>query len=164
MLDLRTTALLAIAAFTAGAGSGWLATATYKDARHGAAVATQRAEAARVMQEATEAMAKAQRLNFELANTLETTHAQSREKLDQALADNRRLARDLGGLRDPGHRPGGGCTVPATPDTTGQPDTATASGRLSNEASEFLLEFARQADRAAEYAQLCHAWITQLKP
>lgn len=37
-----------------------------------------------------------------------------------------------------------------------------AGTELSAEASEFLLEFAREADRAAEYANTCHRWIEEV--
>lgn len=33
---------------------------------------------------------------------------------------------------------------------------------LSVEASEFLLEFTRDADRAAQYAKTCYDWVQQL--
>lgn len=163
MPDLRAMALSAALCLGLGALGSWWLTATYKDARFNAAKAALQAEAAKALADATQHVLDVQRKNTELANTLEIAHAQNRTTLDQALADNRRLARELGGLRDPGYRPGGDCAVPSASNTTGQSDVAAAPGRLSDQASDFLLEFARQADRAAEYSQLCHAWIKELK-
>jgi hypothetical protein len=163
MPDIRSAILAAVLAMGTGALGSWWLTFTYKDTRHNAAMATLKAEASTALADATQRVLDVQRRNQDLANNLEVTHAKNRNNLDQALADNRRLARELGGLRDPGAQPGGGCTVPSASDTTGQPDGAATPGRLSDQASDFLLEFARQADRAAEYAQLCHAWIKELK-
>lgn len=162
MPDIRAAIMAAVLAMGTGALGSWWLTSTYKDARHDAAMATFKAQASTALADATQHVLDMQRINQDLANNLEVTHAKNRNNLDQALADNRRLARELGGLRDPGARPGGSCTVPSASDTTGQSDVATTPGRLSDQASDFLLEFARQADRSAEYAQLCHAWIKEL--
>lgn len=161
-MNLQNQILAAIATFIFGAFASWWVTSDYYQARYDAAVARQKAEAVAVLQEATERAIAAERLNNKLAQTLEVSHAQNRQKLDAALSDNRRLARELGGLRDPGHREGGNCTVPAAPAGTGIAIRQPATGRLSAEASEFLLEFARDADRVAEYAALCHGWVKEL--
>lgn len=161
-MNLQNQILAAICTFFFGAFASWWVTSGYYQARYDAAVARQKAEAVAVLQEATERAIAAERLNNKLAQTLEVSHAQNRQKLDAALSDNRRLARELGGLRDPGYREGGNCTVPATPAGTGIAIRQPATGRLSAEASEFLLEFARDADRVAEYAALCHGWIKEL--
>jgi hypothetical protein len=81
---------------------------------------------------------------------------------DATLADNRRLATELGGLRDPGRRPSCGITLSSASTTASQPDNGTTGTELSAEATEFLLEFARSADRAAQYAKTCHDWIQEL--
>ena len=97
-----------------------------------------------------------------LADQLEVKHVESERELDKALSTNRRLARELGGLRDPGRRPSCGGTVPTDPTTSSQPETGSTGAELSAEASEFLLEFARDADRAAQYAKTCYDWTQQL--
>lgn len=161
-MNLQNQILAAIATFIFGAFASWWVTSDYYQARYDAAVARQKAEAVAVLQEATERAIAAERLNNKLAQTLEVSHAQNRQKLDAALSDNRRLARELGGLRDPGYREGGNCTVPTTPAGSGIAIRQPATGRLSAEASEFLLELARDADRVAQYASTCSAWIKQL--
>ena len=162
MLNLPNQILIALALAASGAFGGWWVTSDYYQAKQNALAARQTAAAATVLKEATDRAIAAERKNQELARTLEVNHAQNRQKLDQAMFDNRRLARDLGGLRDPGARPDGCGTVPTTAPGTGLAVRPAPTGRLSDEAAEFLLEFARDADRAAEYADLCHGWIKEL--
>jgi hypothetical protein len=52
--------------------------------------------------------------------------------------------------------------VPTDSTTASQPEGGATGTELSAEASEFLLEFARDADRAAQYASTCSAWIKEL--
>ena len=52
--------------------------------------------------------------------------------------------------------------MPTASTTASQPEGGTTGAELSAEASEFLLEFARDADRAAQYAQTCSFWIQQV--
>lgn len=163
MLELKNYALAAVAGLLIGVVASWWLTADYKDASWRATIETQKVEAARQLQVATEKAVQTERDNQRLANQIEAQHAQTTKQLDAALADNRRIARELGGLRDPGRRPSGGCAVPSDPNATGVAAAGTAEGRLSDEASEVLLEFARQADAAAQYAATCHQWIKQLK-
>lgn len=158
MLPDIKTALIALAiGLCVGALGSWYLTAAYKDSKWGKAVADQKVEAAAELQTETERALAAERKNTELNNNLEKHHAEANRTIETALADNRRLARELGGLRDPGRRPScsspqGGIIPPA--------DTAagTAGTELSAEASEFLLELTAEADRAAEYARTCHDW------
>lgn len=144
----------------------WYVTAEYKDALHTAAVSRQQAEAALVLQRETEKLIAAERRTAKLKDELEIQHAKSLEQVNAILVDNKRLAAQLGGLRDPGRRPGCGVSTAAAsnaarrdPDATAEsrlPDTA--EGFLSAAASAFLIEFAADADRAAIYAQTCHDW------
>lgn len=97
---------------------------------------------------------------------LEIEHAETSKKIERTLADNRRLARELGGMRDPGKR--AACPLPGA---AGSDEDPAASGRLSgasegllsDEASEFILELAADADRAAQYAVTCHEWAMRPK-
>jgi len=162
MLNLPNQILIALALAASGALGGWWVTSDYYQVKQNALAARQAAAAATVLRKATDRAVAAERKNNELATALEVKNAQTRQQLDQTLAENRRLVRELGGLRDPGARPGGACTVPTAPGTTAVADVGTTAGRLSDQASEFLLEFAREADRAAEYAATCHAWIKTL--
>ena len=102
-----------------------------------------------------EANAKAAKL----AEQLEAEHADAMEDISAALSENRRLAALNRGLRDPGKRPD--CsenTVRGPGPAAGIAEGGPAEGRLSAEASDFLLGFAADADRAATYAMTCHEW------
>ena len=130
-----------------GCFGGWWVTADYKDSHYAAILDAQKVQAFKDIAEAEEK-----------ANKLDVANAQQQITLDKALADNRALARQLGGLRDPGFKSAG-----CLPDTTSGTATASTEGRLSDEASQFLLDFARQADAAAEYANICYAWVKKLR-
>lgn len=138
--------------------TGW----TVNNWRVGFEIEAQKKEAAGKLAAATQRVLEIERQRDELNNRIEVTYADSQSEIRRILLDNTRLARRLGGLRDPGHRPSSDC-APGAGEGAGQPAGAPAEGRLSDEASEFLLEFAADADRAAAYAALCHEWAMSLK-
>ncbi len=160
----------AAVAFVVGAALSvpltWYLTAEYKDAKHSAIISAQEKEAAEVLRGATIKILEAERKIGGLKDELEIEHAKSIKQADALLADNRRLAAKLGGLRDPGRTDSGCGPMPAatgaTADnqggSTGSEFSNTTEGFLSAEAGEFLLNFAAEADRAAIYAQTCHEW------
>lgn len=152
---------LAAVAVASGAAAWWLTREHYIEERI-AYIASQRAAEVELIRRHADEVLALQARNHDAAARLDAQHAQHQSELDKALADNRDLARRLGGLRDPGRRPTGACPVPVTTDAASEPAGDPAAGRLSDEASEFLLEFARQADEAAAYARTCHAWIKTL--
>lgn len=160
---MKITALVGIASLATGAFAGWWLTHDSLTAKHQAHVSALRSQAADDLRQATDRAFELERQHNALANKLEVANAQNRKKLDSVLAENRRLARDLGGLRDP-YSLASGCTLSAKPDTASGLAPTPAPGRLSNEASEFLLDFAREADRAAEYAATCYDWVKRLTP
>lgn len=162
MLDVKTTLLAAVIGLSVGAIGSWYLTAEYKDASWTASIEKQKVKTAEQLQAATDRAISAERRQNELATQLEVKHVESERELDKALSTNRRLARELGGLRDPGRRPSCGGTVPTDSTASSQPEGGTTGTELSAEASEFLLEFARDADRAAQYASTCSVWIKQL--
>jgi len=147
-------------ALAAGALSAW-GTATFLNASHDAEIQSIRAAAAEQYAAATQRAVEVERAHAELATKLEVQHEANRTRLAALRADNRRLSAELGGLRDPFAAPA--CPVSTAPDGTVDPADPAAVGRLSAEASEFLLGFAYDADRAAEYASTCHQWVKQLK-
>jgi len=162
MFDMKTIIIAIVIGFLFGTLGSWYLTAKYKDATWTASIDEQKSEAAKQLQEATDKAISAERRQNELATQLEVKHVEATQKLDATLADNRRLARELGGLRDPGRRPSCGVTVPTDSTTAGQSEGGTTGTELSAEASEFLLEFARDADRAAQYSATCRFWINQI--
>jgi hypothetical protein len=102
----------------------------------------------------TQAIIEKERDLTTLNNKLETEHATATQAIGALYDDNRRLASRIG-MRDP--TPTRRSTLPAT-NATSQCTSATTESRLSDEATQFLLELARDADNAAQYANLCHQW------
>lgn len=156
--SLQLTAIAALLSFLVGAGSTWYFTATYKDARWSAAVNAKQVEAdQRVMAEYTRAETEARARQL-YARQLEVQHAEALDETKRVRAANVALAERLGGMRDPGHRAPCRCPVPSTTAATGLSEPSGASSRLSDEATEFLLEFAADADQVAHYAASCREW------
>ena len=149
-----------LAAVASAALSAW-GTWTFLDARHESEIQSIRAAAAEQYAAATQRAVEVERAHAELATKLEVQHEANRTRLAALRADNRRLSAELGGLRDPFAAPA--CPVSTAPGGTVDPAATAAVGRLSDEASQFLLEFAYDADRAAEYANTCYKWVKQLK-
>lgn len=161
-------------AFAAGvalsAAPAWYLTAEYKDAKYTAIIEKQRSESAKILQTETEKVIVAERKASKFKDELEIQNAKSIEQVNAILADNRKLVAKLGGLRDPGTRPACGNPMPPTANPPGGDPTSapgsefpdSAEGFLSAEASEFLIEFSADADRAAIYAQTCHKFAVGL--
>ena len=152
---------LAAVAVASGAAAWWLTREHYIEERI-AYITSQRAAEVELIRRHAEEVLALQARNHDAAARLDAQHAKHQSELDKALADNRDLARKLGGLRDPGRRPTSSCPVPAATNAASQPAADPAAGRLSDEASEFLLAFSRAADEAAAYARTCHAWVKTL--
>jgi len=84
-------------------------------------------------------------------------HAYDAQKVaDETLAENRRLITQLGGMYDPGKPATTTKCLPAKPATASIAVDQPATSRLSDEAAQFLLELAADADRAAIYATTGH--------
>ena len=160
---MPTIILALVAALALGAGSAWKLTADAKDDHYAAIMESQRANAEVALRTAQGKALDIERKHNELARDLELAHEDSRTEKDRVLADNRRLARELGGLRDPGKRPACRATVPASPGAPADSVDDPADGRFSTEAEEFLLDFARECDRAVDYANTAHDWAVRLK-
>lgn len=163
MIDLRALIIACCASFAIGVAGSWWITAEYKDNKWIAKVEAQKVEAARQLQDATEKVIQLERQRNEVATKLEIKNANKQTELDRALADNRRLVNQFGGLRDPGRRASCPSALPNATGSSKQLDDSATGSRLSAEASDFLLEFARDADRAAQYANSCYDWLQTVK-
>ena len=157
----KLTLITGLGALLIGAAASWWVTSDALSAKHKAEIQSIRAEAAEQYAAATQRAVEVEREHAQLATNLEVQHEKATRQLAAIRADNRRLAAAAGGLRDPFAAPA--CPVSTAPDGTVDPATAAATGRLSDETSEFLLGFAYDADRAAEYASTCYRWVKQLK-
>ena len=145
-----------------GSIGSWKVTSSYKDTKYQNIILSKENESAKRFEEASEKSLEIERTHAALAQDLEIKNVEANKLLDEALVKNRGLARELGGSRDPFAKPPSGCPVPSGTGTTSNPDDGATTGRLSDEASEFLLEFAREADEAANYATTCHNWAKEL--
>jgi hypothetical protein len=161
--DLRNIALAAVLGLVVGATGSGLLVKRYVDNAWTAKVEKQKTEAATQLQAATDRAIKAERAHTAIATELEVQNEIGKQKLDDAYRDNRALSTQLGGLRDPGRRPSGSCPAGATTGSAQQPVGETTGTALSAEASDFLLDFAKQADDAAQYANTCYDWLQRLK-
>ena len=161
--SIPTTLIAVVVALVVGAGAAWKLTADAKDDHYTAIIETQRAHAEEALRLAQTKAIDIERKHNALATELELSHAERSKEKDKLMADNRRLARELGGLRDPGKRPACRATVPASPGAPADSVDDPADGRFSTEAEEFLLDFARECDRAADYAKTAHDWAVGLK-
>jgi hypothetical protein len=120
------------------------------------------ADAARLQRDHTQALRLRDMQITAFRDELEKQHAQREEEVRRMAADNRRLARELGGLRDPGRRASGGDGVSAAAEPAAGGGGAACSDRLSAEASEFLLDLAEQADRVVGQYETCRAWALRV--
>lgn len=138
-----------------GGAVGVIATARHFEA----AIDTQKIEAANLLATETNKVLQAERKQKELSNALETQHNAAKEQIQTEQAANRRLASELGGLRDKGRRKSSNCAMPGTGSTAGGAVEGTDEAYLSGEATEFLLGLTYDADEVATYAKTCHDWI-----
>ena len=159
---IKLPLITGLGALLIGAAASWWVTSDALSAKHKAEIQSIRAAAAEQYAAATQRAVEVERAHAELATKLEVQHEKATRQLAAIRADNRRLAAAAGGLRDPFAAPA--CRpVSTAPDGTVDPADPTATGRLSAETSEFLLDLAYDADRAAEYASTCYRWVKELK-
>jgi len=102
-----------------------------------------------------------ERANQALTEQMEDQNARHKTATDKAVSDAIAAARAAGGLRDPGVRPArcGSCSrhaLPSTPTSTGVgTQGAPPGGVLSDEAQQFLFDFAKQADDTLSDLHTC---------
>lgn len=151
---LRATILYLLGVAFGGA-VGVIATARHFES----AIDAQKIEAAGVLIAETNKVLQAERKQKELSNELETQHNAAKAQIQTEQATNRRLASELGGLRDKGRRKSSSCAMPGAGSATAGTVEGTDEAYLSGEATEFLLGLTYDADEVATYAQTCHEWI-----
>lgn len=167
MLDVFNVRQLVVTTLTGliigsvvGTFFSWYVTASYKDAKYGRIIAENTVKANYAMIARMNAVREAERQTEVVRQAIERKNNEQGKQLEQTLADNRRLARQLGGLRDPGFR-SNSCTMSKGTPSASSVTGSAAGSQLSDEATQFLLEFAADADRVASYAKTCHEWVTQ---
>lgn len=159
---LRRLVLIFLVGVILGSLGSWKLVSSYKDTKYQNIISSAKEEADKKFKEVSKEMKEIERSHTKLAQDLEIENVEANKLLDETLADNRRLTRELDGLRDPFAKPSRGCSMSTDANSPSNPDDGATSGRLSDEASEFLLAFARGADAAASYAATCHNWAREL--
>jgi hypothetical protein len=154
-------------------------TANYKDGRY--ALKEQKAREEYILElkkRQEEYNAKVQELNkraldqqAKLANLnteLEKKYADANKRASQALAKYNDLVANGWRLRDPGATTKSALQDPGTSkggiaSTSSSSNGATCSGELSREASEFLLQFASDADKVVEQLRVTQEYAKRLR-
>ncbi len=160
--SLRTSALIIILCVVVSSLGTWRVTSSYKDNKWESVIAEQRIASSKALLVAITRTSEIERKNNAIAADLEAKALESSKRLDEEMATNRTLARKLRGLRDPFAKSTCRSAVSGTTQSPGPTDDSSAEGRLSDEASEFLLNFARDADTAAQYASTCNQWVKEI--
>lgn len=158
MIDFKVIgfALLILACSLTFAG-----TAKYKDNYYNNIINHEKAEGAFQLAEANQKTLEIERRYQEISQSLELEHVENKKHLDQVYADNKRLARELGGLRDPGKSENCAGNLPSTSESPSISVKEFESARLSEAATEFLLTLVREADQTASERNLCQDWIIE---
>jgi hypothetical protein len=150
IVGIKTTMIVAMAAFAVGAVSAWWTTSGYKDAKF---------QAFKSAADAAYSKAQAKTLEIELKNQvlakeLDSAYRQSKRDIDRLSSELATVR-----LRDPNAR---SCPMPE-PTTAGKPQGQAAGADLSAELTELLRAESRRADEAALYAQTCYRWIRDVQ-
>jgi hypothetical protein len=150
IIGIKTTMIVGMVAFAAGAVSAWWTTSGYKDAKF---------QAFKSAADAAYAKAQAKTLEIELKNQvlakeLDSAYRQSKRDIDRLSSELATVR-----LRDPNAR---SCPVPSTTPTTGSAEDQAPGADLSEELTRLLRTESRRADEAALYAQTCYQWIRDL--
>lgn len=154
-------AILVVSALASSGGTWWL-TSTYKDASWRASVMKQEIEASKVLRDALTRAIQAERDNGIYSARLETQHYEHTRQQEEFGRRNRSLARELGGLRDPGRRTSGQCPVPSENASAGVAPEKTAGVRLSSELQQFLFTVEDAGAALEEYAMTCYQYANQI--
>lgn len=133
----------------------WLVTASYKNAvwqeRLTQEHNTQLQQHNEQLQFALEQERKARQQAIEI----EVAYHDQTITVNTLAANNRRLADELGGLRDPY------AASENTSTTASCAPCKPCDGKLSAEATRFLLELTEEADRLRAYADTCYKWVSR---
>lgn len=99
-----------------------------------------------------------QELQGQVTTLLEESYDRQLE-IQRLANDNAQLVYELGGLRDPGST---SCNSPGNKNKSSGSDHETTAGKLSKEATQFLLDLTREADELREQLRLCQEFVGKL--
>lgn len=162
--NLQTMGIVAIISAMLGASAAWTLTASYKDASWMASINQQKVEAAALLRATSEKALAIERAQALAVTHMEAAYADTQKQLHAERINNLDLATELGGLRDPGRRPRGNCSMPSVTASSFDDATTSSGSELSAEATRFLLDLAFDADQAALYAQAGYNYARVIPP
>lgn len=133
----------------------WLITASYKNATWQERLTQEHNKQLQQHAEQLQFALNEERKAQEQVTAIEVAYHDQTITVNTLAADNRRLADELGGLRDPyAASKDAGVTTSCSP-------CKPCDGKLSTEASKFLLELTEEADRLRAYADTCYKWVSR---
>jgi hypothetical protein len=162
MLEAKLAASVFLIGLLFGASGGGFVVRSYVNSKWESSLQKQKLEATTQLLRAEQRTRKLETENTLISNKLEVESEIQKSKLSELEKANRALAVKFGGLRDPGRRSSCVRTLSSTTAAASESEAVASGSLLSTEATEFLLDFSKQADSAAEYANTCHKWIEQL--
>lgn len=160
MTSLQTYLIIALVSMVVSGSVVWRMTTNYQETKWENVILEKESVSNKVLRDTLEQVRQIEKQHALITTQLEIKNGQLKEQIDSIYTENRRLTRDLNGMRDPGVR-ATRCAVPTASPTASGSDDQTTGARLSDEASEFLLTFANDSDKVALYAQTCYKWISK---
>ena len=157
LIPLWVYALVAVFAYSGAFYAGW----SVESWRMGAQLSTLQKNYAERLALANANVVAAEHRGTLITEQLEMTNDAATKTVEAQATENRRLVRELGGLRDPGTHfttPGVSVTYPPPGGAPAGPTTC----KLSDELEEFLQAEAARADAAAVYAQTGHGYAVEM--
>ena len=147
---IKTTIIIGVGAFLAGAVTAWWTTSGYKDAKFQAFKSAADAAYAQAQANAVAVELK----NMALAKELDSAYRQGKRDIDRLSSELATVR-----LRDPNAR---SCPMPSATTSAGSAENQAPGADLSDQLTQLLLSETRRADEAALYAQTCYQWIKDL--
>lgn len=151
-------------AFAAGAGTAGKIAWTWQANKYERQINKMQADAQKARADAEAAARQKEKDHANHADAVAARLLEAQAETKRLSDRNRRLAAELGGLRDPGN-PTGNClpgNTEAAPGTTGT--AASGAGTLSRQLESYIFDTAEQADKVTDYAWACYEWANGLKP
>ncbi len=99
-----------------------------------------------------------QKLQSQVTTLLEESYERQLE-IARLASSNAQLVFELGGLRDPGST---SSSTTGNANKNSDSDSKTAAGKLSKEATQFLLDLTKEADEVREQLRLCQEFVSEL--
>lgn len=141
-------------------GGTWHFTKSYYVNKYEAQISKTQSDHDKKVSELTNEKLEIERQLGESRNEIDVEHNKAIEDLNARIES---LRRDNVRLRDPGASKTS-CSAPRDPGATGSSSEGDeTAGLLSRQASEFLWDFAGEADRTLEELRSCKKWVDEVR-